>query len=131
MLTPCSPCLCSGAPCEQCMFGYRSDENNHRIMKNMFKTVASGENALPYEFKLVEKYKNYHTNWKEQLGDYLLEDVDRKEYRMKDALLVSIVNDILIVAKKGEGEVPQIVNAFQGEEAKALYNKLVTVSKNE
>lgn len=129
MLTPCNPCICPGAPCEQCMFGYHTDEQNHRIMKDIFKTVASGENDLAYEFKLVERYKMFHPNWKEQLGDYSLEDVDKKEYKMKDALLVSIVNDILIVAKKGEGEVPQIINAFQGEEAKALYNKLVTVSK--
>lgn len=130
MLTPCSPCICPSAPCEQCTFGYRDSDTKHNMMKDLIKKYLRGE--TPYGYRLAERYMEYHPyTWREDVGDYLLENVDKKEYKMKDALLVSIVNDILIVAKKPEGEVPQIINAFQGEEAKALYNKLVTETKNE
>ncbi len=43
-----------------------------------------------------------------------------------DALLISIVNDILVVGRKRPNESVEIVNAFQGEEAKELYSRLVT-----
>jgi hypothetical protein len=33
---------------------------------------------------------------------------------------------VLIVGRKQPGDVVEIINAFQGEEAEALYNKLVT-----
>lgn len=38
--------------------------------------------------------------------------------------------DILLVGKKVKG-VANIINAFQGEEARALYEKLTTVKKGE
>ena len=49
--------------------------------------------------------------------------------KKQDALLVSIVGDILVVGRKNEGDVPVIINAFQGEEAVELYNRLTTVKK--
>ena len=36
MLTPCNPCICTGASCEQCMFGYQSaqtNEANNRVCR--------------------------------------------------------------------------------------------------
>lgn len=130
MLTPCKPCVSSNHVCEQCLFGYRSYEENHERMKKLI--IETLQNKDPWNGYLAERYMEYHPDtWRKDVGDYSLEDIDKKEYKMKDTLLVSIVNDILIVATKGEGEIPQIVNAFQGEEAKALYNKLVTVSKKE
>lgn len=44
---------------------------------------------------------------------------------MNDTILVSVVNDILIVGRKKPNEVVEIINAFQGEEAIELYKKLV------
>ena len=48
-----------------------------------------------------------------------------------DVLLVSydnVSNDkpVLIVGRKGKRGVPQIINAFQDEEAEKLYKKLTT-----
>ena len=43
-----------------------------------------------------------------------------------DTLLVSFVNDILVVGRKRPNESVEIINAFQGEEAKELYTRLVT-----
>lgn len=67
MLTPCNPCICSRTPCEQCMFGYRSDEDNHKSMKSLIEAVERGEKPLGYA--LVDKYKGAHSNWKEQMED--------------------------------------------------------------
>lgn len=36
---------------------------------------------------------------------------------------------VLIVGKKTSGEVPEIINAFQGKEAIDIYNKLITQKK--
>lgn len=49
--------------------------------------------------------------------------------KKQDALLVSIVGDILVVGRKTDGNVPDIINAIQGEEAIDLYNRLTTVKK--
>lgn len=44
---------------------------------------------------------------------------------VKDALLVSIVNDILVVGRKEPNQAATVINAFQGEEAIALYKALL------
>lgn len=44
-----------------------------------------------------------------------------------EALLVGRIDDILIVGKKRKGNALEIVNAFLGEEAEELYNRLITV----
>mgnify|MGYP003287120613 CR=1 FL=1 len=46
-----------------------------------------------------------------------------------DVLLIGKTNDILIVGKKRKGEALEIVNAFKGEEAEELYQRLITVKK--
>lgn len=64
----------------------------------------------------------------------------RKKNEMKsitDTLLVSIDlsasenNAVLIVGRKKPNQSVEIVNAFDGEEAVALYKKLTTVKKGE
>ena len=42
MLTPCSPCICTEASCEQCMFGYQSAETKHKLMKQIIELVDRG-----------------------------------------------------------------------------------------
>ena len=66
MLTPCQPCVCPGAPCEQCMFGYRSKEENHEHMKTLFYAVERGEK--PFGWGVVRAYKTLHPNWEKELG---------------------------------------------------------------
>ena len=65
MLTPCSPCVCIGAPCEQCMFGYKSAETNHKLMKQLIIQVDNGEK--PPGYLLPGYYKRYHPNWKKEM----------------------------------------------------------------
>lgn len=36
-------------------------------------------------------------------------------------------NSVLIVGRKGKGEEVKIINAFQGEEAEWMYNRLITI----
>lgn len=50
--------------------------------------------------------------------------------KTEDTLLVSFVNDILVVGRKTPGEAVKIVNAFQGDEAKEIYKKLVEKKGN-
>ena len=69
MLTPCNPCVCLGAPCEQCMFGYASNEMNHKRMKRLIELIDKGEK--PNGYVIVERYKKYHSNWKSQMDCYL------------------------------------------------------------
>lgn len=53
--------------------------------------------------------------------------------RSEDTLMISFVsnsetgNTILLVGRKSPNKVADIVNAFEGEEAKELYEKLTTV----
>ena len=65
MLTPCIPCICPTAPCEQCMFGYKSAETNHKQIKQIIKLVDAGEKPMGY--LLAQRYKDMHPNWKEQM----------------------------------------------------------------
>lgn len=59
--------------------------------------------------------------------------------RVTDSILVSVDFDltggpdtaVLIVGKKKKGEAVDILNAFQGEEAIELWNKLTASSKKE
>lgn len=49
---PCSPCLCPGAPCEQCMFGYISDHEKAKLLKEVLeKEQFTG---------IVDRYKFFH-----------------------------------------------------------------------
>jgi hypothetical protein len=54
---------------------------------------------------------------------------------MVDSLIISIDtsnskdNTVLIVGRKAVGQRVEIVNAFRGEEALDLYNRLTTVKK--
>lgn len=54
-----------------------------------------------------------------------------------DTLLVSIDlttngdNAVLIVGRKKQNQAVNVINAFQGEEAVELYNRLVTIEKGE
>lgn len=43
-----------------------------------------------------------------------------------DAILVGRSGNILIVARKLKGEALTIINAFDGEEAEEIYNRLIT-----
>ena len=65
MLTPCKPCVCNRASCEQCMFGYKSAETNHKRMKQIIELVDRGE--TPNGYLLALRYKKYHPNWREQI----------------------------------------------------------------
>ena len=65
MLTPCKPCICTGASCEQCMFGYQSAETKHKRMKQIIELVDRGEK--PNGYLLAQRYKNYHPNWEKQM----------------------------------------------------------------
>lgn len=54
-----------------------------------------------------------------------------------DTLLVSVDlttngdNAVLIVGRKKPNQAVNVINAFQGEEAVELYNRLVTIEKGE
>lgn len=54
-----------------------------------------------------------------------------------DTLLVSVDlttngdNTVLIVGRKKPNQAVNVINAFQGEEAVELYNRLITVEKGE
>ena len=49
---------------------------------------------------------------------------------MVDTVLVSISNDVLVVGRKNPNESVTIVNAFQGDEALELWNKLTEKKEN-
>ena len=54
---------------------------------------------------------------------------------MTDSVIVSYDNDsgdipILIVGRKQRGKAIEIINAFEGEEATTLYNKLTSRKEN-
>lgn len=56
---------------------------------------------------------------------------------LEDALIVSVSfhpgadTGVLIVGRQKKGEGMKIINAFQGEEARELYDKLTTQKKKE
>ena len=65
MLEPCNPCICTGAQCEQCMFGYRSAEANKKKKKKLIELVNLGEK--PNGYLLAQRYKDIHSDWKKQM----------------------------------------------------------------
>lgn len=66
MLDPCSPCICG--LCEQCMFGYRPREKNHENMKRLIERAEQGHKLSVYDTTLIETYKRYHPDWKEEMN---------------------------------------------------------------
>lgn len=78
MLTPCRPCSCPGAPCEQCVFGYQSKETNHEQMRSILVDYLNG-NRKGY-WRVAERYMENHPNWREELGEY-----EKEEFTMISA----------------------------------------------
>ena len=75
MLTPCSPCSCPGAPCEQCMFGYQSDETKHNIMKNLIEKTFKGEK--PIVSSAAKRYMEKHKNWLDEMEEGCKEEINK------------------------------------------------------
>ena len=55
---------------------------------------------------------------------------------LNDILLVSIdiregESALMLIGRKRKGEMLEIINTFQGEEAKDIYNKLITKKERE
>ena len=55
---------------------------------------------------------------------------------LNDTLLISIDireggSTLMLVGRKRKGEMLEIINTFQGEEAKDIYNKLITKKEKE
>ena len=55
---------------------------------------------------------------------------------LNDTLLVSIDireggSTLMLIGRKRKGEMLEIINTFQGEEAKDIYNKLITKKEKE
>lgn len=48
---------------------------------------------------------------------------------LSDTLLVGRSGNVLIVGRKRKNESVDIINAFQGDEAKELYEKLITTKE--
>lgn len=67
MLKPCDPCVCPGAPCEQCMFGYQSEKEAHKRMKDLITRVNNGEK--PVGWRNAETYMMYHRNWEKEMEE--------------------------------------------------------------
>ena len=78
MLNPCRPCVCVGAPCEQCMFGYLSAETTHNMMRELIVKVLAGEK--PPGWKNAEYYMELHVDWKDQFRDGEQNKDDLVEY---------------------------------------------------
>ena len=55
---------------------------------------------------------------------------------LNDTLLVSIdiregESALMLIGRKRKGEMLEVINTFQGEEAKDIYNKLITKKEKE
>lgn len=48
-----------------------------------------------------------------------------------NTLLVSFVDDLLIVGRKAKGDIPEIINAIKGDDAVRLYKELTTKKVSE
>lgn len=64
MLDPCNPCFSHGQ-CEHCLFGYTSDKDKHEKLKNLIAGYLNGD--LGYRVT-VERYMQFHENWKEEIA---------------------------------------------------------------
>lgn len=136
MLTPCKPCMCTGAPCEQCMFGYRSAEDNHNAMKNLIESTLRGEKPLGYG--VAEKYMAVHKNWREQIQEMepKSETVVEERHDMKivqidkSEVIQNICNDVevfrlklddLSIANLQDKSIKVIKRDMQKEDVTYLY----------
>ncbi len=108
MLNPCSPCVCTGAPCEQCMFGYRSREENHESMKKLFLAVEAGEK--PIGWRCVENYKCYHPDWEKEFPS---EEKDEKKEETKREPM-KIQREVIVTIEASE--MAKIIRDYLGKE---------------
>lgn len=76
MLNPCKPCVCYGAPCEQCSFGYVTDEAIHDRMKKLILEVLAGEKPLGW--RGVEDYMRFHPDWRNEFTEEELKIAENK-----------------------------------------------------
>lgn len=70
-------------------------------------------------------------DWREQMSNKL------KVQRLDDGLLIGYSRKdpysppVLVVGRKRMNETPDIINAFEGEEAEELYKRLTTIVKKD
>jgi hypothetical protein len=114
MLNPCKPCICPGAPCEQCSFGYRSEEENHEKLKKLLLAVNAGEKTSGW--KHAEFYMQFHANWREELG---LAETKEKEKKPMSYEYKGPAKEPLILEPEdwSEAEWATILKLFGMEEA--------------
>lgn len=98
LMNPCSPCVCPGAPCEQCTFGYRPATENHESMKKLLLKYMATEEMFPGR-ESAKLYMAYHPNWRDEIGDIPEAKTEEKE------------NKFTPLAK----DVRELYNAFRNE----------------
>ena len=60
LFDPCKPCICSGAPCEQCMFGYKREKERIKILKEILK--ENKFKSIVESYNLLHNKTNYNSN---------------------------------------------------------------------
>ena len=80
LMNPCSPCVCPGAPCEQCTFGYKPAAENHERMKKLLLKYMATDESFPGRGP-AELYMRYHPNWRDEIGDIPEAKTEEKENR--------------------------------------------------
>lgn len=80
MFAPCNPCVCPAASCEQCMFGYKTPAEHHKMMKDLIVKTLAGEKPLGWA--VAERYMQYHPDYK----DILNAEVKEKDMMDLDGL---------------------------------------------
>ena len=90
---PCKPCVCSNAPCEQCMFGFKNvkeriallskvlDENkykgiveNYNLLHNKTNHNSNSEKVATTTIDLTQIKNNNHTHIVPATPKYIVED---------------------------------------------------------
>ena len=113
MLTPCEPiCVCPDATCEQCIFGYISQEAAHNIMKKLIIETYNGE--LPTGWKCATKYMAEHPNWRKEME----EEVEAKQEKATEKSYVYHVSYVSTIRgslafSNSEVSITKEINSFK------------------
>lgn len=68
MLNPCGPCVRPFANCDQCIFKLGPAKENHRLMKELLRRYAGGEESFEGR-NCAEMYARWHPDWIKEIEE--------------------------------------------------------------
>lgn len=92
LLNPCNVCYFSEHNCEQCIFGYISEQEAHERFKDTILKTINGEK--PTGQRLAQRYMEKNPKWREECGiEEVLNMTVTEKQQIANKILSSVDTD--------------------------------------